>query len=352
MGEVLRRYWWPVAIAQEVRNKPVPVRLLGQDFVVFRTGSGRWGLLDRLCAHRGTSLEYGRVEQDGLRCCYHGWLYAPSGQCLDQPIEPEGSTYIDKVRMAAYPTQEAGGFVFVYLGPQPAPVLPHLDVFDRRDGTHVLEMGVDYCNWLQRAENGVDQGHLGVLHASMYPHLALKRPRYEWQPTAYGVRNVLYIDGEPPRVTHFIFPSHSRISTTPRTGYIPSHDLRFRVPTDDTTTTTFADRFQPNKDGSFGIVVRPVDRPVPGAYERVEDGWWDIPSNIQDRVAQEGQGVIADRSIEHLAASDRGVIMFRKMLEESMQAVAVGQDPFGIFRDPEQARLTFDSTLPEQAYAS
>src|SRR4051794_36917512 len=88
-GEMLRRYWWPVAIAQEVRNKPVPVRLLGQDFILFRTGGGRLGLLDRLCAHRGTSLEFGRVEQEGLRCCYHGWLYDPTGRCLDQPIEPE-----------------------------------------------------------------------------------------------------------------------------------------------------------------------------------------------------------------------------------------------------------------------
>ena len=350
-GELLRRYWWPIAISERVTNKPAPVRLLGDDLILFRSG-GKLGLLDRACAHRGTSLEYGRVEERGIRCCYHGWLYDCQGQCIEQPMEPEGSTYAEKVSLQSYPTEEAGGFVFAYLGPSPAPVLPRYDVFDRRDGTHALDTSSDQCNWLQRAENGVDQGHLPVLHASVYPHLALQRPaKYEWQPMPYGVRNVFHMHGQPPRVIHFIFPSHSRISTTPRVGYVPSHDLRLRVPTDDFTTTTFADRFTPSKDGEYKVTVTVRDSTPRGVYRRVEDGWFDIPSELQDKVAQEGQGPIADRSKEHLAYSDRGIILFRKMIEDSMRAIDEGRDPFGVIRDPAAAEMTFDSTLPEEAYA-
>src|SRR5205809_3425984 len=134
-GGLMRRYWQPVCLSADLQELPKRVRILGEDLIAFRDGQGRAGLLFFRCSHRGTSLEYGRVEERGIRCCYHGWLYDADGQCLEQPVEPEGSSFADKIHLRAYPTQEAGGFVFAYLGPAPEPLLPNYDVFERRDGT-------------------------------------------------------------------------------------------------------------------------------------------------------------------------------------------------------------------------
>ncbi len=128
-GALLRRYWQPVALARELPpgGDPVPVDLLGEELVLFRDPDGRVGLLDRHCCHRGTDLTFGRIEDGGLRCLYHGWLYDVTGKCLEQPGEPEGSTYKDKVRQTAYPVVERAGAFFAYLGPDPAPEFPHYD---------------------------------------------------------------------------------------------------------------------------------------------------------------------------------------------------------------------------------
>jgi 5,5'-dehydrodivanillate O-demethylase len=122
-GEMLRRYWWPVGFTESVTPKgpPTKVRLLGEDLVLFRDGSGRLGILGLHCSHRGTSLEFGRVEDAGIRCCYHGWLYDVGGRCLDQPAEPENNTFKNRVQHPAYKAQEIGGFIFAYIGPEPAP---------------------------------------------------------------------------------------------------------------------------------------------------------------------------------------------------------------------------------------
>ena len=127
-GEMLRRYWWPIWFTELVTDKPVPVRLLGEDLVLFRNADGGTGLLDRRCPHRGASLELGRVEDDGIRCCYHGWKFAADGACLDMPAEPPGTPLINEVHQTAYVTQETAGLVFAYLGPLPAPLLPRYDL--------------------------------------------------------------------------------------------------------------------------------------------------------------------------------------------------------------------------------
>ena len=127
-GEMLRRYWWPVWFTEQLKDKPVPVRLLGEDLILFRDGQGRPGLLDRRCPHRGASLELGRCEAQGLRCCYHGWLFDVAGKCLEQPAEPPGSKLKDGVRQKAYVVRDVSGFVFAYMGPLPAPELPRYDL--------------------------------------------------------------------------------------------------------------------------------------------------------------------------------------------------------------------------------
>lgn len=347
-GEMLRRYWWPVAFSQDIKAKGRPRRLqlLCEDLVLYRDGSGRLGLLDMRCTHRGTSLEFGRVEDRGLRCCYHGWLYDHAGRCLEQPAEPEDSTFRERVRQPAYRAEEIGGLIFAYLGPEPAPLLPRYDLLVREDGARVVGAGEEHCNWLQRSENSVDQSHLASLHASVYPQLALKRPRLNWQRTWYGIRIETEFPGiGAPKISHWLCPSNTR-HTTARKGEKPDHALRIRVPTNDTKTTTFWVKFYPQDPP--GLKVRGFARKEPGVYQRVDDEWWGIESHEQDRVAQEGQGPIYDRSREHLGSSDRGIILAREIIRECIEGVNQGKGPLGVIRDPSQNEMVaFDASMPE-----
>ena len=353
-GEMLRRYWWPIGFSELVAEKqsPTKVRLLSEDFVLFRNGAGHLGLLELHCSHRGTSLEFGRVEDQGIRCCYHGWLYDTAGNCLEQPAEPADSTFKDRIRHPAYKVRESAGFIFAYLGPDPAPLLPRYDLFLQENGERVIGAGTEYCNWLQRAENSVDQTHLVALHAPEYPQMALKRPEIGWQKTVYGAKVTMHVPGvSKPKHSHWVFPSHTR-HTTARKDRVPDHAIRFRVPTDDTTTKTFWLRFTPSDEANRGRPLRlktvGFEDDKPGIYTRVDDGWWGIASHDQDRVAQESQGEIYDRTREHLGASDEGVILLRQTIKESIEAVRQGQDPFWILRSSEENnKITFDASMAE-----
>src|SRR5579862_3041618 len=138
MGEVLRRYWQPVCLSSDIDELPKRVTILGETLVAFRDRRERVGVLDAHCCHRGTSLEFGRVEADGIRCCYHGWKYAATGQCIDMPLEPEGSTLQQDIRLKGYEAVEAGGIVFAYIGPKPAPVPPRWDLLFAETGLSVV----------------------------------------------------------------------------------------------------------------------------------------------------------------------------------------------------------------------
>ena len=350
-GEMLRRYWWPVAFSEEVRLKgaPVKLRLLSEDFVLFRGGVGELGLLELHCSHRGTSLEFGRVEDKGIRCCYHGWLYDRCGKCLEQPAEPDDSTFKDRIQHPAYHAREAGGLVFAYIGPEPAPLLPGYDLLIRGDGCRIVGGGEEFCNWLQRAENSADGAHSIALHAAGYPNMAMKRPTIHWEQTKFGIKETTWVEGvSKPRITHFIFPSHVRHSAA-RVGENQRQVIRFRVPTDDFKTTSYWIDFYPHRNGQPTqpalLKTQGFKKSEPGVYKRVQDGWWNLYTHEQDRVAQESQGVIADRAKEHLASSDRGIIILRQMIRDSIDAVRAGNDPLGIIRDPaENQSITFDSS--------
>ena len=169
-GEFMRRYWQPVTLSERVTTTPAQVRILGEDLIVFRDRKGRAGLLHPRCAHRGTSLFYGRVEDEGIRCCYHGWLFSVEGKCLDQPCEPQGGVHRDKVRQPWYPVQERYGIVWAYMGPPDRmPVLPRYDILEHVEPGYKLHVshsslyagGDDDvelvpCNWLQEWENVMD----------------------------------------------------------------------------------------------------------------------------------------------------------------------------------------------------
>ncbi len=171
-GELLRRFWQPIALSTElpVGSAPVPVGILGEELVLFRDQQNRVGLLDRHCCHRGTDLSFGRLEDGGLRCLYHGWLYDVTGRCLDQPAEPPNSTFKDKVRQTSYPVVERAGAFFCYMGPGEPPAFPNYDSFTYPEpNIHVHKLFID-CNYLQANEGNYDPSHVGFLHKSFDPN--------------------------------------------------------------------------------------------------------------------------------------------------------------------------------------
>src|SRR5919199_3319285 len=165
-GEWMRRYWLPALLSEELPpgGPPVPLMLLGEELVAFRDADGRVGLLGLHCAHRGADLSYGRLEDGGLRCLYHGWLYDVAGRCLEQPGEPAGSTFHERVRQTAYPCVERAGIVFTYMGPGEPPLLPNYEFLivpeAQRSATKILYE----CNYLQGNEGNIDPVHLSFLH--------------------------------------------------------------------------------------------------------------------------------------------------------------------------------------------
>jgi 5,5'-dehydrodivanillate O-demethylase len=355
-GEMLRRYWFPISAAQELtEEKPTKfVRVLGEDLVLFRDKSGRVGLLEDRCSHRGASLSYGRVEERGISCAYHGWLYDIEGNCLEAPPEPTGSKFCLSVKHRAYPVQKLSGLFWAYLGPQPVPVIPKIDVWARNDGRKkvFVQPRLD-CNWLQAMENSVDPAHLQILHQDT----ALDFAR--------GRKPVSTTRGFTDDIESFEFhevPLGIMKKRTYKNGIIDEHPLIFpnilrqgngaqiRVPIDDTHTMIFIVRFFPNPDGKItdddetqAEYVKSYKNPPDGLHPLARFTLDEVQA--QDHMAWETQGPIADRTRERLATSDRGVVMLREMVMREIGRVQQGQDPKGVMRDPDHE--IFDTKVME-----
>ena len=347
-GEMLRRYWHPIGFVDELKARPLRRRILGEDLVLFRDDTDRLGLLGVQCSHRGTSLEFGHVEDGGLRCCYHGWLYDVEGKILEMPGEPADSTFWQRLRHPAYKVQELGGVVFAYLGPEPASLLPRYDVLVREDGVRARRARIVNCNFFQMIENSVDQNHLRWLHRTAATP-AWDDGEIDPQPFEYGVLNTYtrrVTDGK--RYAHinfFLMPTMNKTGNVEE-GHPGEHQasssgevIRWRVPIDDTRTMHFTVEFgalvngKPAanimKDASHeGLIAT-----EPGVYRWDPSIAW-FARGDQDRLAQESQGAIYDRSTEHLASTDKGVILLRRLYKESIEAVQKGTDPIGVIRDP------------------
>lgn len=359
MGELLRRYWQPVcAVAELTKDKPLKrIRMLGEDLVVFRNQSGQYGLLGEHCSHRATSLYYGFLEDGGLRCPYHGWLYDTNGKCLEQPFEPVQSIMRHTIRHPAYPVEELCGILFTYMGPlEKRPFLPHWDILTWRNGSRKIEIRpVLNCNWLQAEENTADVTHTYFLHAYTFAQRGrpqagggFGRPfaRYGFQPFPWGLLKSWVYDG--PRGGEgwgnlLVFPNMLRLEGA----------MHWRVPIDDTHTRILRMEFRPSSDGS----VVDNDEVPPVTYEPSwlnEAGEYHMNTfSSQDGMAWETQGPIFDRTHEHLGASDCGIVMLRQMLFDAMAAVERGEDPLGIVRDPEQAAyIDLESWLAERDYSA
>jgi phenylpropionate dioxygenase-like ring-hydroxylating dioxygenase large terminal subunit len=369
-GDLFRRYWQPVALAEELPpgGAPKPVRLLGEDLVLYRGKSGAPCLMELYCPHRGTDLIYGRIEGDALRCLYHGWLLDKDGRCLEQPGEPAGSNFKSRIRHPAYPCREAGGLILAYLGPGEAPPLPRLPIFAAlRERVWVTKL-LHECNYLQGNEGNVDPQHLSVLHRMTSPSTAADErmkqvdmllgadlaPDLDTEETPFGFRIFAtrslgaqkYV-----RVSNFIMPNCSafdggplhdpaKVRPKPNIGYW----MHWHVPIDDRRHWKYAivhcydapvdadyqrRSFESEMGPGYDTLRRRENRYLQDRAEMERLTWLGMGYSfyVHDRFAVESQGPIVNRSREHLGVSDRAVILMRRQLLEAIRDIEAGRDP-------------------------
>jgi 5,5'-dehydrodivanillate O-demethylase len=344
LGNLLRRYWYPIARTPELIDEPVlAVTLLGENLALFRSDSGKLGLVAQRCPHRGASLAYGMPEEEGIRCAYHGWCFDRTGQCIDQPAEPADSTFKDRIQVPAYPVQELGGFVWAYLGPQPVPLLPRWDVLVRDDLDRSIGVTHLPINFLQAMENSMDPIHFEWLHA-VYGNYVNKRqgkppsmtPRKHEQIAfdvfEYGIYKRRLLEGEDPETSEDWLTGHPVIF--PYILAVGDHarpTLQIRVPVDDTHTLHYWYRTEMRAEGTPQQTSIPISD-VPYVHK---NGRLVVETiNGQDMMAWVTQGEVSDRTTERLGTSDKGVILFRTLLDEQIDKVERGEDPMGVVRDP------------------
>jgi nitrite reductase/ring-hydroxylating ferredoxin subunit len=357
MGELMRRYWHPVGLASYATDLPRQVRMLGEDLILFRDKKGRPGLVHPRCCHRGASLYYGAVEEEGIRCCYHGWLFDAQGHCLEQPAEPSQEARRSNIRQPWYPLEERYGLIWAFLGPiEKRPLLPRYNVFEElEEGEQVFaddqnvgagKLGVVPFNWLQHYENIHDIAHFYWLH---YLHSGAQfGPRFG-EIDLVAMRRDLPANTKAP-----LLEINQRGLTARRRQVLP--DGRVLNTVVETVLPTL--RVVPNPFGQEGRIdhvgfVLPVDDThfriftiVRARDRKFVEFFAERHAKIEsmtieerqrrpnDLEAQGGQGPITLHSEEHLATSDRGVAMLRRLFETQIKAVEEGRDPIGVHFTP------------------
>jgi phthalate 4,5-dioxygenase oxygenase subunit len=371
MGAVMRRYWQPVLLSEELPENdgaPIRVRILGEDVVAFRDTAGKVGLVDAFCPHRRAPMFFGRNEEGGLRCVYHGWKFDNHGTCVDMPSEPPDSLFKAKVTIAAYPTHEAGGVIFTYMGPpETQPAVPDFE-WMRAPATHrFVSKTFEEANWLQAVEGGIDTAHSSFAHnerlgdKTNWVRNKDTAPRLDVDRTDYGftyasTRDVgdegLYV-----RIYHYVMPHvQMRGSITAMEGgraKVPKFDGHIWVPIDDERTMVYNMLW--SFDASVPITAdyaewwesfcgRGKDDQLPGfrpkrnpsndymidrAMQKTKTYTGIVGINTQDMALQEGMGPICDRSKEHLGTTDKAIIAARQLLLEAIDDVAAGKAPRG-----------------------
>ncbi|HEY7064062.1 MAG TPA: Rieske 2Fe-2S domain-containing protein [Chloroflexota bacterium] len=365
-GEWLRRYWLAVARSEDLRDVPQAIRLLGEDLVLFRDPAGQPGLLGLACPHRGTSLEYGDVEDGGLRCPYHGWLFDVTGQCLEQPAEPKGSTFYQRVRHLAYPVRALGGLLFAYLGPDgDDPPLPRYAPLVEPGGQRQVEPVRHLAyNWFNFWENSADPCHISVLHrtsaygahtwgSQFFDYRDM--PAFEPVERDYGLTIVMRKPGPTPDTEtvdemSLALPSTIQIGDTElvhlgleevaAAGGAHNAHLMFLTPNDDDHFMLFTvDHYTGPEPDFFAklkqIRAREVPREAIKPYDQRKLMPFRGSVRDEDVVTQSTQRLLGERS-ERLATSDRGVIALRHLAREAVEAVQRGERPRGVLA-PEQA---------------
>jgi phenylpropionate dioxygenase-like ring-hydroxylating dioxygenase large terminal subunit len=382
-GALLRSYWQPVALAEELQAARAvkAVRLLGEDLVLFKN-QGQYGLLERHCPHRGADLAYGRLEDGGLRCSFHGWLFDTNGKCLATPAEPEGSRMCEHIRQKAYPVSEKSGILFAYLGAGEPPAFPHFDCFVAPNEYTFAFKGYWDCNWLQALEVGIDPAHASWLHkffededpatsygrqfratpadAEMPMSKVLRefdRPEIRVERTQYGMRlqTLRRISDAKThlRVTNILFPQAFVIPMSPEMTISQWH-----VPVDDYGCYWYSifTSFGAPVDKDTMRAQRLKTYPAPD-YKPIfsrENSWgfsadeqraktftgmgFDI--NIHDQWACESQGRIQDRTRENLGTTDKGIVLYRRILMDAIRKNQAGEKPLMVLDASAARELT------------
>ena len=354
-GNFMRRYWQPVALAEELppEGRPVPVKLLGEDLVLFRDGTGKPGLLYRWCSHRGWDLSAGMTEDVGLRCIAHGWLYDREGHCLEQPLEPPESDFHTTIRHRAYPCEERGGLILAYLGPDEPPLVPAFEFLgtpeDRRRSTKYFQE----CNYLQANEATLDPLVIPVLQqilsgletGSGDGENGAAELEVEPEETSFGLRlrPSSASDGESSsaQARTFMMPSLSAIAAVDMDGYV----VHWHVPMDDTHHWRFVIAVRRDvpisdedaeRNGAAGVPGYKLERE---AVIRVLHERADAETNFvaYTTALAESQGAIVDRSQENLADADAAIVHMRRLIYGGIQDVLEGQDPLMVARSPDDA---------------
>ena len=371
MGELLRRYWIPALLTEEIPepdSPPVRVHMLSEELVAFRDSRGKIGLVGEHCLHRGTLLFFGRNEECGLRCVYHGWKYDVEGNVLDTPAEPSGSDFKTKLKHKAYPTVEAAGIVFAYMGPpEKMPLFPNYEWAQLpKDQTYVTKALMD-CNYLQGLEGECDSSHLSFLHreftaAGRRRLFALdSAPAYETEETDFGMRLIATRKAGPDtqyvRVSSFVMPNYCWVPARNRETHI-------YVPADDTHSWRYdlgflQDRKPTVEDWSRKTQIGPDYRKIRNLQNNyLQDRQLQATTTYtgienflnHDGCATETMGPLYDRSQEHLGASDKAVIAVRKYLIDAVKALQNGKEPPHLIRDAATNRFphidTFGQTIP------
>lgn len=358
-GEWFRRYWLAVGTTRDLRDIPQAVRVLGEDLVLFRDPDGHYGLVGQSCPHRGTSLEYGDIEDGGIRCPYHGWLFDVRGRCLAMPGEPSGSKFPEKVQHLAYPVKEQGGILFAYLGPdsdQPPP-LPKYQALSDPAGQRSLEATRQFnYNWFNFIENGADPVHFSILHRAD-PNDGTWRswffnyrdvPPFDAVETAYGMKVISRKPG-PTADTEYVdeksiaLPSVMQIGDTEFTHFKRPKDalsagsrnahIMFVTPNDDESFTLYTVNHYTGGDPEFFEKLAPSRRIEAPAEKKPYDKRAFAPFRgsvrTEDIACQTTQPKL-DRRHEQLGTSDKGVILIRKLVLAGIQAVREGKTPKGV----------------------
>ncbi len=340
MGALLRRYWMPIAGVSEFESRSTkPMRLFGEDLVLYKDLSGSFGLLERHCPHRRADLVNGMVETNGLRCHYHGWCFDAHGACVSQPYEdttaPERN-FKARIQTTSYPVELKGGLVWAYLGPAPAPCLPDWEPFSWSNGFVQIVLSEVPCNWLQCQENSIDPVHFEWMHENWGQRLRSGVTPYG--PTHLQLAFEEFEHGFVYKRIKEDTDEHNPLWTVGRvflwpTGFFLGEHFEWRVPIDDVTTLSVTWKFTrvPREQEPY------VQTSIPtwiGPLKDAEGRWIDTHVMNQDFMAWVGQGAIADRTREHLGTSDRGIVMIRRRFEDDLAAIAADKDPKGVIRDP------------------
>ncbi|RCK46460.1 (2Fe-2S)-binding protein [Thalassospira profundimaris] len=348
-GELLRRYWHPIAAKEDLQEKwTVPVRLMGEDLVLYRDRQGRLGLLARQCPHRRASLVNGIPTEDGLRCPYHGWAFGSDGQCLEQPNEPEGSSFCQKIKTTAYKVQELGGMIWAYMGPDPAPLLPLVDGFIEPGTVRMMGRTIIPVNWLQAMENSLDPVHTEWLHGHLYefvkeqenvkvaisaPHAKIAFKEFEYGMTKHRLLVGQSEDSDDWKVGHpVMFPNTLSVGNGDENSRY--YAFQIRVPVDDIHTlhiwyTAYVPPQGVDVPSHLTEKLHTYEVPI---YDENGDH---IVDNVdgQDMMAWISQGALTDRTQENLGSTDQGIAAFRRMLRREIKKVEAGEDPMCVFRD-------------------